>query len=91
MFINRALKAFVEQNNIQWQAFRDDKLWLPDVRILISMNEHHLRGLYSHYAKQTKGTGNKTYNAEYLDLRDCEAMLLPSARQKTSWLEISPA
>ena len=71
LFLNTTLRKFVDNKVIEWQDFREDRLWVPDVRLLYTMNEGHLRKMYSQYAAKGRGLGTKPFNCDYMELADC--------------------
>lgn len=69
--MNTTLRKFIADKVIEWQDFREDRLWVSDVRLLYTMNEGHLRKIYSQYAARGRGHGTKPFNCDYMELGDC--------------------
>jgi len=53
---------------IEWQTFREDKLWVPEVRLMFTMNDAHLHKLYAKYVNQGQISGKKDNRIEYMQL-----------------------
>ena len=70
------MRKFVEELEIEWQDFRDYRLWMPEVRLLYTMNEGHLRKMYAHYADNNRGHGKKPFNCDWILLEDCYKLFL---------------
>ena len=69
------MKQFLEENNIDWQTFRDDKLYDPDVELVFTMNLSNVNKLYDTYSKMNQDTEWKPYAHEYVCLQDCIQLL----------------
>ena len=71
LFIEMTLKPFKQDQNIEWQSFRDERLWCPEVRLTYTMNEQHILEIYKIYCANNLGRGIKGYKPEFMDLDDC--------------------
>ena len=71
LFIGMTLKPFKQDQNIEWQSFRDERLWCPEVRLTYTMNEQHILEIYKKYCANNLGRGIKGYKPEFMDLDDC--------------------
>ena len=72
LLITQSCQPFLEYRNVEWQSFRDLKLWTPDVKLIYTMNETALRNMYSKFAKKERSILNKVGASEYLSIEDCE-------------------
>ena len=50
-------------------------MWMPENRLIYTMNEGHLRKLYGQYAAFGRGQGAKAFNCDYMNLEDCRRLL----------------
>ena len=71
LFYNTVLKGYQQDHKINWQSFRDEKLYDPDVELVFTMNLTNVNKLYDKYAKMNQDTEWKPHNHEYVVFQDC--------------------
>jgi len=62
MFYKQDLCAYRDDININWQAFREEKLNDYDVELVFTMNINSLDRIYTRYSKMNQDTEYKAHN-----------------------------
>ena len=71
--MHQSIEKMIKEEHIEWQDFRDKKLYTSEIRLLFTMNEKGLRAIYTQYCNNGKSgkLSYKPYNAKYMMLQDC--------------------